>query len=177
VWYDFPVDAFTATCSGHAMSSAITRSTTARPRNVAWREVQGMRVGYHNKDEPTDLDWSDVLAWTRDRCARPGIAKFLIVTDGGGPNAKQRSEFAKAVERRKTRTAIITGSAIARSILTAMQWFIPTIRGFAPGDIYSAFAYLEIAPADYEQFVAVIGELRSELAASAETSQRPVTSA
>jgi hypothetical protein len=159
------------------MSSVITRSISALPRNVAWREVQGIRVAHHNKDEPTDLDWSDVLAWTRDRCARPGVAKFLIVTDGGGPNAKQRSEFAKAVERRKTRTAIITGSAIARSILTAMQWFTPTIRGFAPGDIDAAFAYLEIAPADYERFVAVIGELRTELAASAGASQRPITSA
>lgn len=157
------------------MSSATMRSTSAQPRNVAWREVQSIRVAHHNKDEPTHLDWSDVLAWTRDRCARPGIAKFLIVTDGGGPNAKQRNEFAKAVEGRKTRTAIITGSAVARSILTAMQWFTPTIRGFAPGDIYAAFAYLEIAPVDYERFVAVIGELRSELAAAAEASQ--ITSA
>jgi hypothetical protein len=90
------------------MSSAITRSITARPRSVAWREVQGMRVAHHNKDEPTPLDWSDVLAWTRDRCARPGVAKFLV---------------------------------------------------------------------DYERFVAVIGELRSELAASAEASQRPIANA
>jgi hypothetical protein len=152
------------------MSSAITRSISAQPRNVAWREVQGIRVAHHNKDEPTHLDWSDVLAWTRERCARPGVAKFLIVSDGGGPNAKQRNEFAKAVEGRTTRTAIITGSAIARSILTAMQWFSPSIRGFAPGDIDAAFAYLEIAPVDHERFVAVIGELRSELAA-----QRPVS--
>jgi len=152
------------------MFSAIKRSTSAGPRNVAWREVQGMRVAHHNGDEPTDLDWSDVLAWTCDRCARPGVAKFLIVTDGGGPNAKQRNEFAKAVEGSKTRTAIITGSPVARTILTAMRWFTPTIRGFTPGDIYAAFAYLEIAPADYERFVAIIGELRGELAASSRES-------
>jgi len=158
------------------MSRPETRSTSARPRNVAWREVQGIRVAHHNKDAPTELDWNDVLAWTRDRCAKPGVAKFLIVSDGGAPNARQRTEFARAVERRETRTAIVTGSAIARSILTAMQWFTPTIRGFAPADLHAAFAYLEIAPAEYELLAATIGELRRELAASPEANQGQVTS-
>ncbi len=132
-----------------------------------------MRVAAHNKDAPTELDWRDVLSWTRERCAQPGIAKFLVVTDGGAPNARQRNEFAKAVEGHETRTAVITGSTIARSVITAMQWFTPGIRGFAPLNINDALAYLDVAPVDWERLTTTIRELRIELAASSERSEGP----
>jgi hypothetical protein len=97
------------------------------------------------------------------------------VSDGGAPNAKQRTAFSKAVKGHKTRIAIVTGSTIARSAITAMQWFTPGIRGFTPLHVNDALAYLEVAPVDWERFTKAIHELQSQLASSSERSDGPTT--
>jgi hypothetical protein len=71
--------------------------------------------------------------------------RVLVLTDGGGPNAAQRS-MVNDVFRGQPKVAVVTASALIRGIITVFAWFNPATTGFAPGELDRALRHLELPP-------------------------------
>jgi hypothetical protein len=69
----------------------------------------------------------------------------FVVTAGGAPSAMQRRGLTDAFGGRPCQTAIITGDAVSRGVVTAISWFNPSIRGFAPSAMRAAEDYLALS--------------------------------
>lgn len=70
--------------------------------------------------------------------------KFLVIADEGGPDAKQRATIVDILHGVPSRTAVISESVIARNLITAFGWLNFSIKGFGPGNLAAALAYLGV---------------------------------
>lgn len=117
----------------------------------------------HTKDPPDDQQWKAYVAaargWKKD------IQAFLVVSDGGGPNAMQRAELDEAIdiEHHPGKTAVVTVSRIARGIVTAISWFSPGIKAFGTNQLAPAIEYLGASPAEVESVSNEVRRLKKEL--------------
>ncbi len=114
----------------------------------------GLWVAANNN--PTDDEWNDYLN-TMIGLARlmPAGQRFRIVaiSDGSGPNAKQRAEVQKRSQDLLIRTAVVSTSTIARNLVTAFGWMKQDMRGFSPDDPAKAMAYLGVDAATWDQAI------------------------
>lgn len=112
-------------------------------------------VGAHT---PSDADWKLLIeAHKRDRHQRT-----LVVSGGGGPSPAQRKAILDASGGKGLPAAILTDSVVVRGIVTALSWFSPKIRAYAPGDLRGALDHLGVTiPVPIVQ--RVIEELKREL--------------
>ncbi len=108
---------------------------------------------------PDDDEWDGICNIMRNNVHD----RAVVVTDGGGPTARQRKVLIDAASGRKVPTSVLTDSVMVRGITTAMSWFVPEVRAFRPTELQAALDYLKITTpvADVER---VIGELRREMA-------------
>jgi hypothetical protein len=93
-------------------------------------------VVVQSHSSPTDEEWERCVALESslplDRC------RILVWTDGGAPNAKQRARLRAAFKGMQPLTAVITPSAIARTVGIAISWFNPRLRMFSPDQTEAA---------------------------------------
>jgi hypothetical protein len=117
----------------------------------------------HTKDAPSEPEWNEYVASARQW--RPEIRAFLVLSEGGGPNAAQRAALDEAVglENHPGKTAVVTVSMMARGIVTAIGWFSKGIKAFSTNQISAALDYLEIPKADQDGVLAEIKRLREHL--------------
>lgn len=117
----------------------------------------------HTKDAPDDVQWKEYVAaargWKKD------IHAFLVVSDGGGPNAMQRAELDEAIdiEHHPGKTAVVTVSRIARGIVTAISWFSPGIKSFGTNQLAQAIEYLGASPGEVESVSNEVRRLKKSL--------------
>jgi hypothetical protein len=137
------------------------------PKTIFAREVDGVRVAVHTAEDPCDDDWKLALEWSRTKAREPAMIRYLVLSEGGKPNARQRAEFSKVVGDHSIRTALVTGSVLARGAITAMSWFNADMRAFAPDNLDEAFAFLGIPSSQHDRFRSAIAELRAEMRLSA----------
>jgi hypothetical protein len=122
----------------------------------------------HGSAAPSDADWRTYLAALLEH--RDTLQAVLVVSDGAGPNAAQRSKINGLVGSidREIPTAVVTHSGIARSIVTVMHWFNRGIQAFGPDQLSMAFDYLGIAADRRETIKRAIVTMRVSLAVSPE---------
>jgi len=117
----------------------------------------------HTKDAPVEADWKEYVAaarqWKKD------IQAFLVVSEGGGPNAMQRAELDEAIdiEHHPGKTAVVTVSRIARGIVTAISWFSPGIKAFGTNQLSQALEHLGMPAAEAEQVTNEVRRLKKDL--------------
>jgi hypothetical protein len=110
---------------------------------MGFRFVHGFFVGVSTPENPSSEAWQAhcvEVARVRDN-----LRGALIYTEGGGPNSKQRQALRDVHHQVEIPpTAILTASAVARCIMTGLNWFFPNSRlmAFAPGDVKKALDYL-----------------------------------
>lgn len=106
-------------------------------------------VALHNDIACSDAEWDSYLAllipYKVKRRATDRLRGFTL-TDGGGPNAKQRNRLVQTVdttlESKLFRGAVISESATIRGIVTALQWLRPSgLKCFSPQQLGLAAAY------------------------------------
>jgi hypothetical protein len=102
-----------------------------------------------NANPPRNSEWQgyvEAIKRAVAECTGKQELRFLVLTDGGGPNASQRSASTENDLVKNTRTAVVTGSLVARAIAAAYSWFNVCIRAFSPTDIGRALEFLELPP-------------------------------
>lgn len=130
------------------------------PRTLAFRTIEkGTAVVVVGPSTPDDAEWELlVVAMRKERHQRT-----LVVSAGGGPSAAQRKAILDASGGKGLPAAIITDSVMVRGIATAIAWFVPDVRAYAPGELQAALKHLDITmPAAAVQ--RVIDELKREMA-------------
>ncbi len=138
-------------------------------RNMVFAIVGNRVVVCHTKNPPSDEEWDLYLEDSRPYFARGMSMRYLVVTEGGAPTAVQRmrmnemlAEWTRA-NPNVIRTAIITRSAFVRGVVTALNWFRPIARAFAPEHLNDALAFLEIAPKHLPDVQNLITSLKAQL--------------
>jgi len=106
-------------------------------------EISGdLFVVIHPATPPNDDDWMDYLrSWRPLDMTR---MRTLVFTDGGGPNAAQRKLANDALGGKASLTAVVSASQLVRGMVTALSWFNPKIKAFAPEEALEAFHYLGV---------------------------------
>lgn len=130
------------------------------------------QVLVHGRGNPTNAEWS---SWVRAYAAAAvehGARELLFVTDGGGPNAKQRHELIAALYKslgdsaELVRTAFCTDSPSARGIARAIGWQgAPAhFRLFGAAELDDALAFLGVLLGGRADVLFAVKRFRGELA-------------
>jgi hypothetical protein len=134
-------------------------------RHTAFAVVDGVFLSVHDRETPGDDEWQAVIDMVRDRDA--DIESALIFSDGGGPNAHQRKLYAREVARSKSRPrAVVTASALARGIVTAISWLGPRMKAFSPDELPEALDFLGITQARWAPLLNEVAKFRLQLAST-----------
>jgi hypothetical protein len=135
-------------------------------KTMAFRLLPDIHIAVNSADDPSDEEWqaytSAVIA-KLDRGYDIARMRTLVVSDGGGPNAAQRKIVNTSLAGRPTRVALVSSSVAIRSITTALGWFNSQIKSFSPGDVTSAFRFLDIPESDYAWIWSEVQSLATEL--------------
>ncbi len=132
---------------------------------MAFGWARGTLVCVIGRHDPGDAEWRLYLDSIRRNLVPELKPRSLVYSEGGAPTASQRKELTALLDpwKDRTRSAVLTASAIARGVMTALHWFIPIFRGFKPTQIAEAMRFLELpddAKADVE---ALLTQLRRQL--------------
>jgi hypothetical protein len=119
-----------------------------------------LAIALHTAAPPSRDEWDEWMQALRSIPAQR--LSVLAVTDGGGPNTVQRSEFIKYLKGARIRIAVVSDALIVRGIVTAISWFTDGIRLFSPDAFADAASHLELSS---EQIDAVRTKIKAMAAA------------
>jgi len=115
-------------------------------KSMAFCEVGSLIVVVEPSRPPTDQDWDALLQLLRQKLAQ-GCAGALVVTAGGGPDAKQRKAARGILGDTPLPVAVVSDAAGVRGIVTAFSWFNPLFRTFGHdggAGVQEALKYLRV---------------------------------
>src|SRR5262249_16792238 len=119
-------------------------------------------VFVHSEQSPSNAEWSSLMDAFRSATNLSRI-RVLVFTYGGAPNARQRAELNEVLRDVRPPVAVITPSTVARAACTAIGWFNPRLRPFAPEELERAFDYLDANQDDRKVLSRMLREMRLEL--------------
>jgi len=117
------------------------------------------------KEPHDEKEWQQYVEFVRTRLEAGVKPRALVVTDGAGPTSAQREQLSKVLEphAKVSRAAVLTESRLGRGIVTALSWFVPGFRAFAPRDMDRALDYLEVPPISRKEVIGLVEDLQREL--------------
>lgn len=128
-----------------------------------WQEGSAaVVIVVQNTVAPTQEEWDGYVANIQKLVALPN-AVGLALTDGGGPNSRQRSQINAVVGSRKALSAVVTSSMAVRGIVTALRWFNPDVNAFHPDAIRRAMRFLLLDEAQTEALWPTVVTLNRQL--------------
>jgi hypothetical protein len=104
-------------------------------------------IGLNGTEFATDEDWADWMALVRGHLADdPQLlrSRSLVFSDGGSPTARQRREVIEACDGVRAIGSIVSSSRLVRGVGTALSWFMPEVKYFAPRDYRRALRHIGI---------------------------------
>jgi hypothetical protein len=134
---------------------------------MGFRIIGNLHIVVVGEKDPTNSDWKAYLDAIR-AAEKNGIdvtarLRTLVFSDGAGPNAQQRKVVADYLNGRPSPLAIVTGGAIMRGVITALSWFNPQVRAFAPEYLTDALRYLDVPQIKLDSILRDANEIQSEL--------------
>lgn len=103
----------------------------------------------HTSEDPPGPEWQQALGELKALLsALPDTrhVRMLVVTGGGGPDAKQRAQLRDVWADRDIKVAVIIpglGNSLKRGLMTALSWLNPAMAFFTPDQLRQALAHLE----------------------------------
>ncbi len=133
------------------------------------REVRSTDSDYvvflNSAKAPTDAEWEEAMRIYRGIHQRRGFThlKVFVVTDGGGPNTRQRGLFNTLANGQPYPAAIIMNNMLARGIITAFSFFNPKIRAFAPSNAAEACRHVDAKLPEIKLIGNALAEMGKEM--------------
>ena len=118
------------------------------------------------EQSPTADDWKkyvEALVAEEKRGIDVTQMRTLVFSDGGGPDSGQRAVVKNLLNGRATPLAIVTGNAFMRGLVTALSWFNPKARAFAPNDVGAALDFLQVPVLKFDSIKQTAQELQKSL--------------
>lgn len=128
---------------------------------MAFRAIEGVLVALHGRSNPSHDEWEAYIHYHKNSAIH--CLRTLVVTDGGGPDAKQRAMTNEYLKGVPMVVAVCTDSTFVRGIVTAMSWFNPRIKAFSKAQIQDALEYLGIAPVVARRIITEVTKMRSTI--------------
>jgi hypothetical protein len=134
--------------------------------HTTWRGSLTVLIAVHGRSLPADAEWQLYF----DEAARlfgPGAdasrARILAITDGGAPSSRQREQLRAFLREREIWWTVITTSRFARGVTTALGWFFPRFKIYAPQDFARAAEFLGVPAAEVPSLLEAILDADHEL--------------
>lgn len=133
-------------------------------KTIAWKKASNVFVLVHGEQDPVVEEWDTFIAdLVLQIGERRGLVLSLVVTPGSGPNMRQRKQLSDALKSVQSRSAVVTGSAIARTVVSILRLRNPEVRAFDPGQLEHALTHLDVDSAEKSKVRRVVDELRNQL--------------
>lgn len=124
-------------------------------------------VACHGEHPPPFDVWESYLAEHLPGVLSGELQGFLIVSEGGGPNALQRRQLEMLMRSQGidslAPSAIVTDSWTARQLAVVVSWFNPSTRTFAKRDLDKALDFLAVPHDDRPTILASVVRLQQQL--------------
>jgi len=117
-------------------------------RNLVNRKVASLLLLRESNTAPTDAEWNETLAMLSEMRAEGLTVKVLVVTDGAGPDAKQRARLEALLAGKPVRTAVVSDSLKLRFISAGVALFNSEHRAFTRAEVQDAYTYLGLTPSE-----------------------------
>jgi hypothetical protein len=130
-------------------------------------------VACHNRQTPSTDEYDAYLAYGITSGIPGDRLRFLIFTQGGGPDAMQRrrTEMAMRIHGMpQAPSAIVTDAWSVRQIVTVISWFNPGIKAFAGHDTKGAMDFLGIDAEMRPTLLQIASRLQLQLGELSKTS-------
>jgi hypothetical protein len=137
---------------------------------MGFRILGSLHIIVIGERDPAPADWKsylDAIAAEEKRGNAVARKRTLVFSDGGGPNAAQRKVASELHGARSTPLAIVTGRVITRALVTALRWFKPHCRAFAPSEVGDALEFLGVPGIKFHQILRLAREVQPGLRVSA----------
>ncbi|WP_437965376.1 hypothetical protein WMF04_37940 [Sorangium sp. So ce260] len=118
-------------------------------------------IAVHGREPPSDEEWDSYMQAAG--ALPPTCTKTLVVTAGGGPNAKQRASINDFVSKNTLTVAICTDALLVRQIGTALSWFNPRVKAFRGNDLSAALRYLDVTGPEAALVHQKVAKMRLEI--------------
>jgi hypothetical protein len=115
---------------------------------------------------PSEQDWAGYVSFLQSNLHPQGTNPMLIWTLGGAPSPSQRKAATEVIKpyTGTLKIAVVSGSAMARGILTAFSWFVQMqFRTFSLNHIDEALEYLEVPSSRRVLAKAMLENLKREV--------------
>jgi hypothetical protein len=115
--------------------------------HMAWSVLADLLLVVHDEHAPGDAEWD---RWLRDYAAGAADLRAMIVYSlGGGPASAQRKKLLETISQlpRAPDVFMVTSSALARGVVTALSWFLPAAhraKTFRLDELDRVFAVLDL---------------------------------
>ena len=122
----------------------------------------GLLLTVHGEGAPTDSEWNAYAD-----CAIRNAAStrcIIILSEGGGPNAKQRQRIARADAVKTLPTLVMSTSSLVRGMVTALGWLGKSIKACAPADAERIGAFVDLDRSTADRALCHIASLKLALA-------------
>lgn len=130
---------------------------------MAFGRVGTCIVLVHSVRPPAEDEWLSYIEFLE---RHRGLATTILVfSEGGAPDVTQRAKLKDTLSSHMP-TAVLTHSAIARGVVTAISWFYPRIRAFAPNDVEGALKWLQVGVSYFDEIRRLLHTLRAQVAPS-----------
>lgn len=91
----------------------------------------GLFLLVHSRHPPDDASWDAYLEDVR-RMPSLEAMRTLVLTEGGGPNVRQRAALNAELRGQRTRVAVVSSSIMVQGIISTLGLFNRDIRWFSP---------------------------------------------
>jgi hypothetical protein len=118
-------------------------------------------VVVHNAKPPTEDDWRAYIEGIKSTDLKTG--RSIVFTDGGAPNAEQRKILNQTLAGAHVPGVVISPSTFVRGVVTALSWFNPSLKVYAPEQLDLAFRYLTFTPDEISRVWDKLDRLRIRL--------------
>ncbi len=109
-----------------------------------WRDPHGVvMLCVENALPPSDAEWRGYCRDVAVALESP-TATAIAITDGGGPDATQRTVLNDLLAGRNVPCAVISDSLFVRGVVTALSWFNKEISVFSPSAVQQGLLFTNL---------------------------------
>jgi hypothetical protein len=134
-------------------------------KTMAFKVIGDLLIGVHGSDSMTEEEAQACFqAISKVDIKR---ARSLVFTRGGGPKAGHRKKLEEMYRGQAVPTAVVSDVRLVRGIVTAMAWFNPSVRAYAPSEVNEALRFLGVPENQWGYIQREAEKLKDELAEAA----------
>lgn len=120
-------------------------------------------VFVNNEQVPNDAEWRGYETAFEQLGRAQSSPCLLVVTAGGTPTPKQRHRIGELAVAMRVRTAVVSDSLVARSIVTVFSWLNIEIKAFSTANLPLALEYLDLSSVEREWAFLAVKEMQAQL--------------